>query len=110
MKWDCSGGRVRTSGKPKMRQRINRVSFVFGMVFLVSCASAIPPSRIGEYVSSEYKTFDDAFRRINQRPLQTGLVVVSEMAEPAAAPNLPDEALARLGRAYNRGSRVRFLW
>jgi hypothetical protein len=80
-----------------MRQLPNQISLLLSMVFLVSCASAIPPARIGDYVSSEHKTFDDAFRRINQRPLQTGLVVVSATAEPAAAPNLPDEALVRLG-------------
>lgn len=86
-----------------MRQLLNQVSLLLGMVFLVSCASAIPPARIGDYVSSEHKTSDDAFRRINQRPLQTGLVVVSDTAEPAAAPNLPDEALVRLGANLQQG-------
>jgi len=86
-----------------MRQLPNQFSLLLSIVFLVSCASAIPPARIGEYVSSERKIFDDAFKRINQRPLQTGLVVVSDTAEPAAAPNLPDEALIRLGENLQQG-------
>ena len=85
-----------------MRQLPNQFSLLLSMVFLVSCASAIPPARIGDYVSSEHKTFDDALRRINQRPLQTGLVVVSDTAGPDAAPNLPEEALARLGESLQR--------
>jgi hypothetical protein len=86
-----------------MRQLLIQSSLLLSMVFFVSCASAIPPARIGEYVSSEHKTFDDAFRGINQRPLQTGLVVVSYTAEPGAAPNLTDEALVRLGERQQQG-------
>ncbi|MEK7350056.1 MAG: hypothetical protein AAB177_04235, partial [Nitrospirota bacterium] len=86
-----------------MRQLLNQVSLLLSMVFLVSCAAAIPPARIGDYVSSEHKTFDDAFRWINQRPLQAELVVVSDTAEPGAAPNLPDEALVRLGEKLQQG-------
>jgi hypothetical protein len=86
-----------------MRQLLNQSSLLLSMVFFVSCASAIPPARIGDYVSSEHKTFDDAFRWINQRPLQTGLVVVSDTTEPGAAPNLPDEALVRLGDKLQQG-------
>ena len=39
-----------------MRQLPNQISLLLSMVFLVSCASAIPPARIGDYVSSEHKT------------------------------------------------------
>ena len=86
-----------------MRQLPNQFSLLFSMVFLVSCASAIPPARIGDYVSLEHKTFDDAFSPINQRPLPTGLVVVSNTAAPGAAPNLPDEAFVRLGDRLQQG-------
>jgi hypothetical protein len=79
-----------------MRHLLNQVSLMLSTVFLVSCASAIPPARIGEYVSSEHQVGGDAFARIDQRPLRAGLVVVSDTAEPGAAPNLPEEALARL--------------
>ena len=85
-----------------MRHLLNQLSLMLSAVLLVSCASAIPPARIGEYVPSEHRAGDDAFRRINQRPLQAGLVVVSDMAEPGAAPNLPEEALTRLGESLQR--------
>lgn len=79
-----------------MRHLLNQLSLMLSAVFLVSCASAIPPARIGDYVSSEHQAGDEALARIDQRPLQAGLVVVSDTAEPGAAPNLPEEALARL--------------
>jgi len=85
-----------------MRHRLNQLSLMLSAVFLVSCASAIPPARIGDYVSSEHQAGDEAFTRIDQRPLQAGLVMVSDMAEPGAAPNLPEEALARLGEILQR--------
>jgi hypothetical protein len=71
-------------------------------VFLVSCASAIPSARIGAYVSSVHQAVDDAFTRIGQRPLRAGLLVVSDTAEQGAAPNLSEEALARLGESLQR--------
>lgn len=79
-----------------MRHLLNQLGLMLSTVFLVSCASTIPPARIGDYVSSEHQAGEDAFARINQRPLQAGLVVVSDTAEPGVAPNLPEEALARL--------------
>jgi len=85
-----------------MRHQLNQVSLMLSTVFLVSCASAIPPARIGDYVSSELQVGENAFARINQRPLQAGLVVVSDTAEPGAAPNLPEEALVRLGESLQR--------
>jgi len=80
-----------------MRYWLNQVSLMLSAVFVVSCASAIPPSRIGEYVSSEHQARDGAFAKIDQRPLQVGLVMVSDTADPGAAPNLPEEAFVRLG-------------
>lgn len=85
-----------------MRHRLDRFSLMLSAVFLVSCASAIPPARIGEYVSLWRQVGGDAFMRIDQRPLQAGLVVVSDTAEPGAAPNLPEKALARLGESLQR--------
>jgi hypothetical protein len=85
-----------------MRHLFNQLSLMLSAVLLVSCASAIPPARIGDYVSSDHQVGDDAFARINQRPLQTGLVVVSDTTELGAAPNLPEEALARLGESLQR--------
>ena len=85
-----------------MRHWLNQLSLMLSTVVLVSCTFAIPPARIGDYVSSEHQVGGDAFARINQRPLQAGLVVVSDTAEPSAAPNLPEEALARLGESLQR--------
>ena len=85
-----------------MRHLLNQVSLMLSTVILVSCAPAIPPARIGDYVSSDHQAGDDAFARVNQRPLPAGLVVVSDMAEPDAAPNLPEEALARLRESLQR--------
>ena len=85
-----------------MRHLLNRLSLMLSAVFLVSCASAIPPARIGDYVSSEHKAGDEALTRIDQRPLQAGLVVVSDTAEPGAAPNLPEEAFVRLGESLQQ--------
>ena len=85
-----------------MRYLLNQVSLTLSAVFLVSCASAIPPARIGDYISTEHLAGENAFTRIKQRPLQAGLVVVSDTAAPGAAPNLPEEALARLGESLQR--------
>jgi hypothetical protein len=86
-----------------MHHLLNHINLMLSTVFLVSCASVIPPARIGDYVSSEHQVGDDAFARINQRPLQAGLIVVSDTAERGTAPNLPEEALARLGEGLQRG-------
>ena len=85
-----------------MRHLLNQFSLMLSAVFLVSCAFAIPPARIGAYVSSVHQAGDDAFTRIGQRPLRAGLLVVSDTAEQGAAPNLPEEALARLGESLQR--------
>ena len=66
-------------------------------VLVTGCASNVPPSRIGDYVSSEHRTSEDALSQIEQRPLKAGLVLVSDTADAGAVPNLPDEALVRLG-------------
>jgi hypothetical protein len=71
---------------------------VLGAVLLTSCA-AVPPSRLGDYVSSERHAGEDALTQIEQRPLKAGLVLVSDTAAADAAPNLPDEAFIRLGES-----------
>lgn len=86
----------------EMRWVLNQLGLMLGVVFLVSCASAIPPARIGDYVSTERQAGGDAFTRIDQRPLEAGFVVVSDTAAPGAAPNLPEEALLRLGESLQR--------
>jgi hypothetical protein len=85
-----------------MRHVLKQVSLMLSAVFVVSCSSAIPPARMGDYVSSEHQAGDEALTRIKQRPLQAGLVVVSDTAEQGAASNLPEEALVRLGESLQR--------
>jgi len=85
-----------------MGQALYRFGLMLSVVFLVSCASALPPARIGDYVSSGRQVGGDAFARIDQRPLQVGLVVVPDTADPGTAPNLPEEALVRLGENLQR--------
>lgn len=85
----------------RMCHLLNRLSLLLSAVLLVSCASTIPPGRIGDYVSPEHQA-DDAFTRIIQRPLQAGLVVVSDTEARGAAPNLPEEGLVRLGKSLQR--------
>lgn len=85
-----------------MPRMLNQFGLMLGVVFLVSCASDTPPSRITDYLSIERQVGGDAFARIDQRPLQAGFVVVSDTAAPGAAPNLPDEALLRLGESLQK--------
>ncbi|HTL62722.1 MAG TPA: hypothetical protein VL261_13850 [Nitrospira sp.] len=80
-----------------MRGMVKVISGLFTAVLLSSCALAVPPSRLGDYVSSEHRTGDESLTQIEQRPLKAGLVLVSDTAEADAAPNLPDEAFIRLG-------------
>ncbi|HSQ51603.1 MAG TPA: hypothetical protein VLL94_10090 [Nitrospiraceae bacterium] len=86
----------------RMRRGVIQVSLMLSAVFVASCASSIPPARIGDYLASGRQADVGAFTKIDQRPLQAGLVVVSDTAEPDAAPNLPEEALVRLGENLQR--------
>jgi hypothetical protein len=80
-----------------MRKIVRWSSVLLSAVLLTACASAVPPNRLGDYVASDRKADTEAFSQIEQRPLKAGLVLVSDTAEPDAGPNLPDEALVRLG-------------
>jgi hypothetical protein len=85
-----------------MRQVLNQFSPILSVIFLMSCASALPPARIGDYVSSHHSQVGgDEFAWVNQRPLQAGLVVVPER-ELHADLNLPEEALVRLSESLQR--------
>jgi hypothetical protein len=84
-----------------MRRVLNQFGLMLSLVLLVSCASALPPARIGDYISLGHQA-GDAATRIDEGTLQAGLVVVSDSAAPGAAPNLPEEALVRLGESLQR--------
>ena len=85
-----------------MRRILEVSHLLLAAVLVAACASATPPSRLGDYVSSDQRASDEAFSQIEQRPLKAGLLLVSDIAEPAAAPNLPDEALVRLGETLKQ--------
>jgi hypothetical protein len=85
-----------------MRDRAAKFSLLLSMFFFVSCASAVPPTRIGSYISTEQPADEESLAKIEPRPLQAGLVLVSDTADPGAAPNLPDEAMVRLGEALKQ--------
>lgn len=80
-----------------MRGIVKVSSALLGVMLFTACASTVPPSRLGDYVSSDHRAGGDALTQIEPRPLKAGLVLVSDTAEPDAAPNLPDEAFVRLG-------------
>ncbi len=68
------------------------------LILATSCASAVPtPAKIGNYISSEQQVDEGALAKVEPRPLQAGLLLVSDQSEPGAEPNLPDEAMVRLG-------------
>lgn len=77
-------------------------SMVLTAAVLAACAAAIPPMRMADYVSADRRIGDEAFPQTDQRPLQAGLVLVSDTSDPGAAPNLPDEALIRLGETLKQ--------
>ena len=80
-----------------MRGIVRISSWLLVAGLFAACASAVPPNRLGDYVSSEHRTGEEALTQIEPRPLKAGLVLVSDTAEAGAVPNLPDEALVRLG-------------
>lgn len=84
-----------------MRNMMNITSLCLATAMLTACA-AVPPSRIGDYLSSELKPEEEALLKIEPRPLQAGLVLVSDTAHPGAAPNLPDEAMLRLAETLKQ--------
>lgn len=85
-----------------MRHSMPISGSLLSLALFVSCASAVPPSRIGDYVSPDRRAEDGAFSRIEPRPVQAGLLLVPDTADPGAAPNLPDEAFVRLGEGLKQ--------
>jgi hypothetical protein len=78
-----------------MQQVVKGASLLVASVFFWACASSVPPSRIVDYVPADQPAED--LLTVDQRPLKAGLVLISDTSAPDAAPNLPDEALVRLG-------------
>ena len=73
------------------------LSVFFVSLLFWACASSIPPSRIVDYVPTDLDSKTGSLLDIDKKPLQVGLVLLSDTAAPEAAPNLPEEALVKLG-------------
>lgn len=76
---------------------VRGLAFLSIALLLWSCASSLPPRRIVDYVPLDQNSKAESVLEMNTKPLQAGLVLVSDAAAPEATPNLPDEALAKLG-------------
>jgi hypothetical protein len=61
-----------------------------------ACASAVPPNRLLDYVGREAMSGPSVADLPAQRPVRTGLVLISDTSAPDAAPALPDEAVNRV--------------
>jgi hypothetical protein len=85
-----------------MQEIVRVTSGLLAAMLFTACASDVPPSRLGDYISSEHRADEDALTKIEPRPLKAGLVLVSDTAEAGAAPNLPDEARVRLGETLKQ--------
>ncbi|MGH7233782.1 MAG: hypothetical protein ACREJU_20835 [Nitrospiraceae bacterium] len=80
-----------------------RVAVCAAILFTVAaCASAVPPSRIGEYVGPPLESGLSELPPLPSRPVRAGLVVVSDTEAPDAAPALPEEAMARLAESLQQ--------
>lgn len=66
------------------------------MAMLTGCASGVPPSRLGAYLTGAGGE-EGASSPTALGPLRAGLIVISDTTAPEAAPALPDEAANRVG-------------
>ncbi len=63
---------------------------------LSACASAVPPSRLGEYIGPQAMSEAASPAPLPRRGGQAGLVLIADATAPDAAPALPTEALNQL--------------
>jgi hypothetical protein len=78
-----------------MRDLAVGIVVLFSLAVFVGCASTVPPSRIGDYVTKDAKVpTNSVIAMPDQRPVQAGLLVIADKTHPRSAPVLPDEAMA----------------
>lgn len=80
-----------------MHDFMKGIGVLLGLILLTSCASSVPPNRLDSYLFPDTKTVPEDLTKLYQQPLKAGLVLVSDASDPDAAPNLPAEAVLRLG-------------
>jgi hypothetical protein len=78
-----------------MPQLAQAFALLLASVLFWACASSTPPSRIVDYIPVDESAGESLLTE--QRPLKAGLVMISDTSAPEAAPNLPDEAMVKLG-------------
>ncbi|ALA60072.1 hypothetical protein [Nitrospira moscoviensis] len=78
-----------------MLQLAKGLSLLCASLVFWACASAVPPSRIADYVPADQPS--DPSLLTSEPRLRAGLVLISDTSAPDAAPNLPDEAMMKLG-------------
>jgi hypothetical protein len=66
------------------------------VAFSFSACASTTPSRIGDYLSNDEKVpTNSVITMPDQLPVQAGLLLIADKADPGSGPSLPDEALAR---------------
>lgn len=80
-----------------MRDLVRPFPLFSTFLLLCACASSIPSSRIIDYIPMDRHSKVGSWLKVDQKPLQAGLVLVSDTAGPEGRASLPDEALAKLG-------------
>lgn len=71
------------------------VATFVSLLLLSACASAVPSSRLAEYVPPEQPT-EDLTTVAGRQNLQAALVIISEMTAPEGSSPLPDEAMRQV--------------
>jgi hypothetical protein len=69
---------------------------LFGLLLLMGCAAASPPSRLSHYVPTPSSAESASQALPVPRPVRTALVVLGDSSAPEAAPGLPEQAQDRL--------------
>lgn len=69
---------------------------LLGMLLLMGCATASPPSRLIHYVHTSSSVESASQALPVPRPVRTALVVLGDSSAPEAAPSLPEEAQDRM--------------
>jgi hypothetical protein len=78
-----------------MPQLAQAFALLSASVLCWACASSTPPSRMVDYIPANESGGESLLTE--PRPLKAGLVLISDTSAPEAAPNLPDEAMVKLG-------------
>ncbi|SPP65812.1 hypothetical protein [Nitrospira lenta] len=85
-----------------MHNLVRGASLLTVYVLVVACASAVPPSRMGQYLKLDQPSAPEALLKTEPRPLTAGLVLVRDQPDQTTEAVLPEEALVRLGETLKQ--------